>query len=281
MSETFYRAFEDRFRGSRDLIKSRQRFYVPHILRLKEIIPSPVTLDLGCGRGEWLELLGEHGFDAHGVDLDDGMLAACHQFGLRAKKLDALTALRAWPADSLAVVSGFHIAEHVPFDVLQLMVQEALRVLKPGGLLILETPNPDNVAVATSSFYLDPTHQRPIPSQLLSFLAEHYGFARVKVVGLNAPSRVEKNRKPSLVDVLYGASPDYAVVAQKAEGINQPQVLDDFFKDETGITTLTLASLFDQRIEKLEYGKASVFRDVYRKARSVAASLKKKLVRRR
>lgn len=279
MSGNFYRAFEERFRGSRELIKSRQRFYLPFILPLKEIIPAPATLDLGCGRGEWLELLCENGFDAHGVDLDEGMLSACYQLGLHAKKCDALSALRAWPDASLAVVSGFHIAEHISFEDLQLLVQDALRVLKPGGLLILETPNPDNLSVATSSFYLDPTHQRPIPSQLLSFLTEHYGFARVKVVGLNASPEVERKQMPSLVDVLYAASPDYAVIGQKAADKKIMQLLDAVYSKTFGINTVTLASLFERRIERLELARGAAFKLLYLKARRFVARLRNRLLK--
>lgn len=267
MSENFYRAFEERFRGSRELIKSRQRFYLPFILPFKEVVAAPAALDLGCGRGEWIEILSENGFDASGVDLDEGMLSACYQLGLNVRKCDALSALRALPDASLVLISGFHIAEHMPFEALQLLVQDALRVLKPGGVLILETPNPDNVSVATSSFYLDPTHQRPIPSQLLSFLVEYYGFVRVKVVGLNGAPEVERKQVTSLVDVLYAASSDYAVIGQKTADKKMMQILDAVYGEAIGINTLTLASLFDRRIERLELARSSVFKSLYVKGR--------------
>ena len=77
MSSDFYRAFEDRYRGSRDLIKSRLRVYLPFVEPLKALYSDCIAVDLGCGRGEWLELLKEKGIGAHGVDLDDGMLSAC------------------------------------------------------------------------------------------------------------------------------------------------------------------------------------------------------------
>ena len=99
-------------------------------------------------------------------------------------------------------------------------VAQALRVLVPGGVLILETPNPENLVVGTSSFYLDPTHERPLPWQLLSFLAEHHGFERVKTLRMqesaHLAARVARHEALSLMDVLGGASPDYAIVAQKA-----------------------------------------------------------------
>jgi len=167
MKMDFYRAFEEKHRGPRELIKSRLQAYLPFITAIKNIYPQPKAIDLGCGRGEWLELLGEHGFDAQGVDLDDGMLKACREIGLNVHTGDAVSFLKNLPNDSQAIISGFHVAEHIPFDDLKILVEEALRSLKPAGLLILETPNPENIVVGTSSFYVDPTHIRPLPPLLL------------------------------------------------------------------------------------------------------------------
>lgn len=169
MNDGFYHAFEERFRGSRDLIKSRLRVYLPFVEPLRGLNKDAKAVDLGCGRGEWLELLQELKFDAQGVDLDDGMLKICREVGLKVQTIDAIAFLKKLPDASHVVISGFHIVEHIQFIDLQVLVQEALRVLMPGGILILETPNPENIIVGTSSFYLDPTHQRPIPPQLLSF----------------------------------------------------------------------------------------------------------------
>ena len=81
MSDGFYRAFEDLHRGSRELIKGRQRVYAPFIAPLQQHYGHVPAIDLGCGRGEWLELLTEAGFDAQGVDLDDGKLEDCRTRG--------------------------------------------------------------------------------------------------------------------------------------------------------------------------------------------------------
>lgn len=162
MSSDFYRAFEDKFRGAREVIKARLKVYLPFIKPLKDIYPDASAVDLGCGRGEWLELLAENGFSAQGVDLDDGMLAACRELGLRVQTGEAVAFLKSLPDQSQAVISGFHLAEHIPFDDLQALVEESLRVLRPAGVLILETPNPENIVVGTSSFYLDPTHRKSV-----------------------------------------------------------------------------------------------------------------------
>ncbi len=249
MSDGFYRAFEDQHRGSRELIKARQRAYLPFIEPLKILYPEASALDLGCGRGEWLELLSESGFTAKGVDLDDGMLAVCRERGLVVQTKDAVAGLKEYADQSLVVVSGFHLAEHIPFEALQSLMSEALRTLKPAGLLILETPNPENIVVGTANFYLDPTHRQPIPPLLLSFLAEYCGFARVKVIRLQGPVDLSNARKLTMHDVLGGVSPDYAIVAQKAA----PEVIlrrvSAAFEQDYGITLGQLSGAYDQQIE--------------------------------
>ena len=249
MSDGFYRAFEDQHRGSRELIKARQRVYLPFIDPLKAIYPDASALDLGCGRGEWLELLTESGFKASGVDLDDGMLAVCRERGLAVQTKDAVAGLQEQSDQSLVVVSGFHLAEHIPFDALQSLISESLRALKPAGLLILETPNPENIVVGTANFYLDPTHRQPIPPLLLSFLAEYCGFARVKVIRLQGPVDLNAGRKLNMHDVLGGVSPDYAIVAQKAAPEEVLRSVSLAFEEEYGVTLGQLSSAYDQQME--------------------------------
>ena len=249
MSDGFYRAFEDQHRGSRELIKARQRVYLPFIEPLQTLYPEASALDLGCGRGEWLELLTESGFKASGVDLDDGMLAICRERGMAVQTKDAVTGLQEQSDASLAVVSGFHLAEHIPFEALQSLMSESLRALKPAGLLILETPNPENIVVGTANFYLDPTHRQPIPPLLLSFLAEYCGFARVKVIRLQAPVDLNAGRKLNMHDVLGGVSPDYAIVAQKAAPEEVLRAVSLAFEQEYGVTLGQLSSAYDQQIE--------------------------------
>jgi len=250
MSDGFYRAFEDQHRGSRELIKTRQRVYLPFIEPLKILYPEASALDLGCGRGEWLELLTESGFTARGVDLDDGMLAVCRERGLAVQTKDAVTGLQEQSDASLAVVSGFHLAEHIPFEALQSLVAESLRALKPAGLLILETPNPENIVVGTANFYLDPTHRQPIPPLLLSFLAEYCGFARVKVIRLQGPVDLNVGRKLNMHDVLGGVSPDYAIVAQKAAPEEVLRSVSLAFEQEYGVTLGQLSGKYDQQLQQ-------------------------------
>lgn len=245
----FYRAFEEKHRGSRDLIMSRLKVYLPFLEPLKDIYPEPQALDLGCGRGEWLELMGEHGFRAEGVDLDEGMLEACQQRNLNAYLGCALDCLKALPNESQAIVSGFHIAEHIPFNDLQTLVEESLRVLKPAGLLILETPNPENIVVGSSGFYIDPTHKKPLPPLLLSFLPEYYGFESVKIVRLQEPEGIFQKNIVTLSDVLYGVSPDYAIVAQKTASPKLKSIFNSAFKVEYGVSFNDLSNRYEDQTE--------------------------------
>ena len=250
MNDNFYKAFEDRYRGSREEIAARLRVYQPFLAPLSASTPAR-ALDLGCGRGEFLELLASAGFDASGVDLDDGMLAACRERGLAVQTGDALSALRELPDDSLALVSAFHLVEHLPFELVQDLIGQALRVLRPGGLLIMETPNPENLSVGASSFYLDPSHKQPIPPTLLDFVAGYAGFARHKVVRLQENERARSGARPRLIDVLEGTSADYAVVAQKAAPAPVMALLDAPFEASYGITLGTLAERYDDEAERV------------------------------
>jgi len=250
MNIPFYRAFEDRYRGSRELIQERQQVYVPFLEPLIELYPQSSALDLGCGRGEWLEILAEKGFAPLGVDLDTGMLEACHALGLPVEKGDALQKLKNLPDESQAVVSGFHIAEHIPFYDLKVLIAEALRVLKPAGLLILETPNTENLVVGTQTFYLDPTHEQPIPHLLLSFLTEYSGFGRSKLLRLQESTALAGGGSVDLVSVLHGVSPDYAIVAQKQAGLELVETFDVVFAKDYGLSLVTLAERYDAQLSQ-------------------------------
>ena len=248
MSDNFYRAFEEKYRGPRDLILARLAIYGPFILPLKTIYPAPPAIDLGCGRGEWLEFLLDEACSPLGIDQDEEMLQSCRERSLPAQQGDGVAYLATLPDESQAVVSAFHVVEHLSFDQLRTVVSSALRVLKPGGLLIMETPNPENIVVATCNFWLDPTHLRPIPPQLLSFLPEYYGFVRTKILRLQESKELAANESPTLNDVLRGASPDYAVVAQKAAPNETLVLFDQAFNQEYGLSLNILAERYDGSI---------------------------------
>jgi O-antigen chain-terminating methyltransferase len=246
--DTFYHSFEAAFRGSREEIHERLSIYLPFIRPFIGFLDSPSALDLGCGRGEWLQLLREVGLSGHGIDLDDAMLEDCSSHGLSVEKGDAIDCLRTLPDNSKSIISGFHIAEHLSFDQLRALITEAFRVLTPGGLLILETPNAENIRVGTLTFHMDPTHVRPLPPGLLSFLVRYAGFYRMKLLRLQENAELRLTKDVRLLHVLEGVSPDYAVVAQKNA---EPSILREFqaaFSVDTGLTLDTLAQRFEDKL---------------------------------
>jgi len=251
-TKDFYRAFEEKHRGSRELIKERVSIYLPFVLPLKNLYPNMTSLDIGCGRGEWLELLKDNNILSQGIDLDEGMLEACHILDLNVQKGEGIAYLKAQKDESMSLITAFHVVEHISFEELQELTQEALRVLTPGGILIMETPNPENIKVATENFYLDPTHIKPIPSELLSFLTNFYGYTRTKVLRLQESKELIKQENINLVQVIEGASPDYAVIAQKKADDNILKHFDSIFKKDFGLSLNTLAEKFEHRLSKIE-----------------------------
>lgn len=252
MNDNFYRAFEERYYAPREVIKGLRKQYLPFTQLLVDTYPGSPTYDAGCGRGEWLELMIEQGFQPVGLDLDDGMLSACIELQLPAHKGDAIAYMSTLTSESQAVVSAFHVVEHVTFEQLRKFVCEALRVLKPGGLLIMETPNPENLTVSTRNFYLDPTHQRPIPPQLLAFIAEFEGFERVKTLRLQEPKDIANRESIGLTEVINSVSPDYAVIAQKEADPALMAKSEGLFNADYGISLDTLSSKLDQRLARIE-----------------------------
>ena len=254
MSTNFYRAFEERYYAPRSVIIELRRQYLPFVKVLSDIYPKGKAYDAGCGRGEWLELMLEEGLDPYGVDLEDGMLAACHELKLSVGKGDAVEFIASLEDESQIIVTAFHVVEHISFSALQTFINEALRVLKPGGLLIMETPNPENIKVATENFYLDPTHIKPIPSKLLSFLPEFYGYKRTEIIRLQENKELARRENISLLDVIDGTSPDYAVIAQKEAHEEILEKFDDAFSnsDNTGLPLTELAAKFENRLQEIE-----------------------------
>lgn len=219
--DEMYAAFEDRFRGSREMITERLREYLPRVHELREgfgadkVLP---VLDVGCGRGEWLELLREAGFAARGVDSNRVTSAECLARALDVTHADVIAHLRGLASDSVSLITGFHLIEHLPLDVLVELLDESLRVLAPGGKAIFETPNPKNLVVAACNFYSDPTHQSPVFPETIQFLLEHRGFVRVELEYMHtAPENpfTEADRASEVLrGFLYGPL-DYAVIGMK------------------------------------------------------------------
>lgn len=253
MKDSFYSSFENKHRGSRESIKERLNAYMPFIEPLKDIYPGETILDLGCGRGEWLEIMQSIGIDGIGIDHDKGMLSYCRDLGLNVKIGDVISFLESMSDESVAIVSSFHLVEHIGFYNVKRLVEESFRILKPGGMLIMETPNPENIIVSTNKFYLDPTHLAPIPSALLSFLVEHEGFERNKILRLQEDKSLSAKEDIQIIDILGGVSPDYSVVAQKKGELTTLSMLDAAFDANSsyGVGLQELSTQYHQKINKL------------------------------
>ncbi|AFJ03436.1 methylase involved in ubiquinone/menaquinone biosynthesis [Methylophaga frappieri] len=217
MTTAFYRAFEDAFRGSASLIKQRLQVYLPYLETYANRSPAAVGLDLGCGRGEWLSLLRELGIEPRGCDQDADMLAGLTEQGYDVTCRDLFAHLAETTDASIDILSAFHVVEHLTTAQLTDLLQQSQRVLKPGGMLILETPNPDNIQVGTHYFYLDPTHLTPIPSARLQFMVAFYGLKQTHTLGLQEPQHYPLAEIDSLSRVFSGVSPDYAVIGYQPD----------------------------------------------------------------
>ena len=234
MSRDFYTEFEAKFRGGRELVKKRLMAYVSIIENLHETTKVKAALDLGCGRGEWLEILIENGFEPTGVDINEYMLNDCRVKGFNVINTDAFTYLKSLPESSVAIISAFHFVEHINFEELHKYLEEIYRVLAPGGLILLETPNPENLIVASNTFYLDPSHNKPIPSDLLNFVVEYAGFSNVQTFGVNYSNlRSAKNYQ---YNIYHEISLDYSVVGRKKS--EEIEFNTDYYGPELKYTSL-------------------------------------------
>ncbi|MGF1552552.1 MAG: methyltransferase domain-containing protein [Paracoccaceae bacterium] len=218
--DAFYNRLEDRFRGSREEIMRRLAVYLPAAEAAARRTGGAV-LDLGCGRGEWLELLGRRGVTARGVDLNPVQIQEARAEGLDATLDDACDYLAREADGSLAMVTAHHLVEHLPFRTTAWIAREALAKLAPGGLLVFETPNPANLLVGAKSFHMDPTHRRPLPAEVLSTLLDTVGYHPVETRAMHPHERLaeferERRLDPEIAGLLFGPQ-DLAVIATKPD----------------------------------------------------------------
>ena len=200
-ADAAYVAFENAFRGSREEIRDRLRDYVPKFGGLDPVV------DLGCGRGEFLELLREAKIEARGVEGNAAAATACRAAGLDVAHGDLLGYLRGLADGSVGGVFAAQVAEHLPPAVLQAMLTESFRVLRAGGRLVLETVNPASAAGFFDVYIRDLTHERPLHPDTLRFLAAASGFTDVRVE-LRAPVDAASRLRPIPADGLPGAAAD-------------------------------------------------------------------------
>lgn len=216
-----YEKFEHNFRGVEEDIKNRQKEYLPYLKNVKTL------LDIGCGRGEFLELMRENGIDAMGVDMYSGFVERCVQKGFDVVEDDGIAYLESFDDESLDAITAFQVIEHISTARLVEFCKIAYRKLTRGGVLILETPNPTCLSIYTNSFYIDSTHEKPVHPQALHYYANEAGFTKREtyytkfsrvpetIPAISGENMDEFNESMNkLTNLIYG-SQDYALIATK------------------------------------------------------------------
>jgi len=206
-----YGRFAERFRGSEEYVKAGQKFYLAHFAGRQNV------LDIGCGRGEFLEMMKDAGVPARGIDLSEESIALCRHKGLNAEVADLYQYLTEMPEGSLDGIFCSQVVEHLPPERLPEMIKLAVSRLSRNGVIAIETPNPECLAIFATHFYLDPTHTRPVPHPLLAFYLEEFGVGNIEVRRM-APA-VEsmaslKSLPEDFRDAFFG-SLDYAILGRK------------------------------------------------------------------
>lgn len=228
-----YADFTDRFRGSTAEVTAKLAGYLPDVGRLVGAAGAAGeagsgVVDVGCGRGEWLTLLRDAGVPASGVDAHPGFVEAGRADGLNMVHGDAVAHLQQLPADSVDLVTAFHLIEHLDVERLLALLAAARHALRPGGCVLLETPNPSNLRMAACDFYNDPTHRAPLPPALTEYLVSASGFGQVEVRPLHpnrspfqpASSGAGQQVEQLVALTLYGPQ-DYAVLGYKPQPANR------------------------------------------------------------
>jgi SAM-dependent methyltransferase len=213
-----YPGFIDRFRGSTAQVTAKLAAYLPDVSRFVAGDGMGVV-DVGCGRGEWLTLLRDAGIPAIGVDSNRTFVDAARARGLDAVHGDAVAHLQDLPEGTVDMVTAFHIIEHLDVEELLALLAAASHALRPGGCVLLETPNPTNLQMAACDFYNDPTHRSPLPPALTEYLVSASGFEDVEVRPMNpnqAPflptsSAAGSDVERVVASALFGPQ-DYAVL---------------------------------------------------------------------
>jgi SAM-dependent methyltransferase len=188
-------------RGSRAEVISKLRPYLQHFTGKRPI------LDLGCGRGEFLELATQSGLSAYGVDTDPEAIQLCRGLGLDGRREEILEHLTGVANRSLGGVFCAQVVEHLPAEALEPLLAEIARVLEPGGVALIETPNPATFATHVQSFWRDPTHVRPVPEAALAFRARTAGLEVERVIYTSLPPEEDRLQRIQL------AMPDPAIQA--------------------------------------------------------------------
>jgi 2-polyprenyl-3-methyl-5-hydroxy-6-metoxy-1,4-benzoquinol methylase len=170
-----YFMLELRYRGAPELIRERQAAYLP------EFAGRRAVLDIGCGRGEFVEMLREKGVDARGIDLDPDAVAYCQERGLPVTQAEATIYLNGLQDGALDGIFMAQVAEHLAPSTLQRVLTLASAKMRPGGILVAETVNPLCLYALVNHYLIDPSHVRPLHPELFKFMIESAGFGQAEV----------------------------------------------------------------------------------------------------
>lgn len=206
-----YARFAEKFRGPEEYVKAGQKIYIPYFAGRRNV------LDIGCGRGEFLETMREAGVGARGIDLSPESVALCRSKGLEAEVADLFGYLENLAEASLDGIFCSQVVEHLPPERLPEMIRLCASRLERGGVIAIETPNPECLAIFATHFYLDPTHTRPVPSALLAFYLEEFGVGRIEIRKLAAAldSMPGLAGLPADFREAFFGSLDYAIFGRK------------------------------------------------------------------
>ena len=206
-----YGRFAERFRGTEEYVKAGQQFYLPYFRACRNV------LDIGCGRGEFLEMMQAAGIPAKGIDLSQESVATCRHKTLNAEVADLFVYLENLPEASLDGIFCSQVVEHLPPERLPEMIRLCASRLQRHGVVAIETPNPECLAIFATHFYLDPTHRRPVPHPLLAFYLDEFGVGRLEVRKLSpaVESMPSVKSLPEEFREAFFGGLDYAILGKK------------------------------------------------------------------
>ena len=212
----FYYEFTNRFRGSYELISKRLSFYLKILERHfdNKTMKGMLALDLGFGRGEWLDMMKEKSVCCVGVDSNKLFFNDCKSRNLEVRHIDILDALGETADETYDLISAFHVVEHFDVNIQLHFFSELFRVLKKGGMIFIETPYNGNLDVGATGFYHDPTHVRPLHEDLGKFIIEYLGFSHIETHHLNPDDLYENDNS---VKSRISGPRDLAIIAQKTK----------------------------------------------------------------
>jgi glycosyltransferase involved in cell wall biosynthesis/ubiquinone/menaquinone biosynthesis C-methylase UbiE len=215
-SDDYQRLNRDRFRGSEEKIRKRLESYSGVLKSTAEHFCNGTAIDLGCGRGEMLQQLALYFPKIIGIDSDSECIAECEAKKLSVIKGDIFQELRKIADASVSVITAIHIIEHLNKLEIEILIREINRVLAPGGIVIIETPNPENLYVSTNTFWLDRTHIAPIPHVFLEAALSVSQSLEVKIIRLpnDGICAVPRNNLFSGL-IMSAVSMDYAAIGVK------------------------------------------------------------------